>query len=164
MMGYEPRALPTVILETSIPTVEIRLKSLNAAHDEALASHKLACQVISSRNQQGFKPFEKGDKVWLEAKNLKCSITNLKFMPKREGPFVITKVLSPITYQFYLPKTGKIHPVFHAFLLSPYHKNNVHGPNFLAPPPDLIKGEEEYEIEKILCHHGTPTAHMFLIQ
>ena len=164
MMGYEPYALRMVILETSIPTVEICLKSLNAARDEALASHKLTHQVISSRNRQGFKPFEKGDKVWLEAKNLKCSITNPKFTPKREGPFAITKVLSPIIYQFHLPKTWKIHPVFHAFLLSPYCKNNVHSPNFLALSPDLIKGEEEYKIEKILCHHGTPTACMFLIQ
>ena len=119
---------------------------------------------MSSRNCQGFKPFEKGDKVWLEAKNLKHSVTNPKFVPKREGPFAITKVLSLITYQLHLPKTWKIHPVFHASLLSPYHKNNIHGPNFPAPPPDLIEGEEEYEIEKILCHRGSPSSHMFLIQ
>ena len=50
MMGYEPRALPTVISKTSIPTVEDHLKALNAACDEALASHKLARQVMLSRN------------------------------------------------------------------------------------------------------------------
>ena len=164
MMGYEPRALPTVISKTSIPTVEDHLKALNAACDEALASHKLARQVMLSRNHRSFKPFEKGDKVWLEAKNLKHSITNPKFTPKREGPFAITKVLSPITYQLCLPKTWKIHPVFHASLLSPYHENNIHGPNFPAPPPDLIEGEEEYEIEKILCHHGSLSSCMFLIR
>jgi len=32
------------------------------------------------------------------------------------------------------------------------------------PPPDLIQGEEEYEIEKILRHHGTPTNRFFLIR
>ena len=26
----------------------------------------------------------------------------------------------------------------------------LHGPNFTRPPPDLIDGEEEYKIEKIL--------------
>ena len=163
MMGYEPHALPIVIPETSIPAMEDCLKTLNTAHDKALASHELTCQVMSSRNCRGFKPFEKGDKVWLEAKNLKCSVTNPKFAPKREGPFAITKVLSPITYQLRLPKIWKIHPVFHASLLSSYHKNNIHGPNFPAPPPDLIKGEEEYEIEKILCHCGSLSSRMFLI-
>ena len=119
---------------------------------------------MSSRNHQGFTPFKKEDKVWLEAKNLKCSITNPKFTPKREGPFTITKVLSLITYQLCLSKTWKIHLVFHTSLLSPYHENSIHGPNFPAPPPDLIEGEKEYEIEKILHHCDTPMAHIFLIQ
>ena len=26
----------------------------------------------------------------------------------------------------------------------------MHGPNYLEPPPDLIDGEEEYEVEPIL--------------
>ena len=164
MMGYEPCALPTVISETSIPAMEDCLKTLNAARDEALASHELARQVMLSRNHRGFRPFEGGDKVWLEAKNLKRSVTNPKFAPKREGPLAITKVLSSITYQLRLPKTWKIHLVFHASLLSPYHENNIHGPNFPALPPDLIEGEEEYEIEKILCHRGSPSSHMFLIR
>ena len=164
MIGYEPHALSTVLPETSIPTIETCLKSLNATGDEALTAYKLVCQVMSFRNCQGFKSFEKGDKVWLEAKNLKCSIANLKFATKREGPFMIIIVLSLVTYQLHLSKTWKIHLVFHASLLSPYHENSIHGLNFPAPPPDLIKEEEEYEIEKILCHHGTLMACMFLIQ
>ena len=163
MMGHEPYALPTVLSKTSISAIEIHLKSLNATRDKALTAHKLVHQVMSSRNCQGFKPFKKEDKVWSEAKNLKCSITNPKFTPKREGPFTITKVFSLITYQLCLPKTWKIHLVFHASLLSPYHKNSIHGLNFPAPPPDLIEGEEEYKIKKILHHCGTWTAHMFLI-
>ena len=91
MMGYEPRALPSVISNTSIPAVETRLKTL--------AAHELTQQVMNSRSRRGFKPFAKGDKVWLEARNLKRLIINPKFAPKREGPFMITKVLSPIVYQ-----------------------------------------------------------------
>jgi len=53
--------------------------------------------------------------------------------------------------------------MFHASFLSPYKENFVHGKNFPAPPPDLIEGEEEYEIKKILCHCGTLTNHFFLI-
>ena len=163
MMGYEPRALPLVISDTSIPAVESHLKTLSATRNEALAAHELARQVMNSRSRRGFKPFAKGDKVWLEARNLKRLIINPKFAPKREGPFTITKVLSPIVYQLRLPKTWKIHPVFHASLLSPYCENEVHGKNFPAPPPDLINGEEEYEIEKIIRHCGTPSSRSFLI-
>ena len=40
--------------------------------------------------------------------------------------------------------------MFHASLLTPYHETTEHGPNFPAPPPDVIKGETEYEVERIL--------------
>ena len=163
MMGYEPHALPSVISDTSIPAVESCLKTLSAIHNEALAAHELAQQVMMTRSQRGFKPFVKGDKVWLEARNLKRLIINPKFAPRWEGPFTITKVLSPIIYQLRLLKTWKIHLVFHASLLLPYRENKIHGRNFPAPPPDLIDGEEEYEIEKIICHHGSPSSHSFLI-
>ena len=105
-----------------------------------------------------------GDKVWLEARNLKCNIVNPKFAPKREGPFKITKVLSSLSYQLQLPDSWRIHPVFHASLLTPYKENEIHGLNFPAPPPDLIDNEEEYEIEWILKHQGNKKNCSYLIQ
>jgi hypothetical protein len=99
MMGYEPCALSSVITDTSLPAVETHLRTLSAAHNEALAAHELAHQVMASWTRHSFTPFTKGDKVWLEARNLKCLISNPKFAPKQEGPFTITKVLSPIIYQ-----------------------------------------------------------------
>ena len=38
----------------------------------------------------------------------------------------------------------------HIDLLTPYQETNIHGPNFVQPPPDLVDGEEEYEVEEIL--------------
>ena len=48
--------------------------------------------------------------------------------------------------------------MFHASLLSPYAETVTHGPNFSRPPPDLIDGEEEQEIERILSHQYTGRA------
>ena len=42
MMGYKPHALPSIIQNFTIPTVETRLKNLTAAQNEALAAHELA--------------------------------------------------------------------------------------------------------------------------
>ena len=119
---------------------------------------------MAARTRRHFTPFKKGEKVWLEARNLKRKVANPKFAPKREGPFTISDVLSPITYRLRLPRTWNIHLVFHASLLSPYRENSVHGPNFPKPPPDLIAGEEEYEIDRILRHRGTPRNRSFLIR
>jgi len=40
--------------------------------------------------------------------------------------------------------------VFHADLLTPYKETEFHGRNFERPLPDLVDGEEEYEVERIM--------------
>ena len=82
MMGYKPHALPSILNNSTIPAIKTRLKNLTTAQDEALATHKLAWQVMAACTQQKFTPFKKGDNVWPEAQNLKHFITNLKFASK----------------------------------------------------------------------------------
>src|SRR5579863_7574009 len=93
-----------------------------------------------------------GQKVWLEAKNLPLPHGTIKLAPRRHGPFPITRVISPVAYQLELPHQWNIHPVFHTSLLTPYVKTDSHGPNYSRPPPDLILGEAEYEVEQIRSH------------
>ena len=147
MLSCEPQAIPSIIESTHLPALEERLRNLDASRKEALAAHKLAQQLMKNQIKSKFTPFKVNDKVWLEARNLKRNIPDPKFAPKQEGPFTITKVLSPLSYELKLPTSWKIHPVFHALLLTPYHENEIHGLNFLAPPLDLIDNKEEYKIE-----------------
>jgi hypothetical protein len=69
---------------------------------------------------------------------------------------MVKKEISLVAYQLQLPASWGNHNVFHASLLSPYYEMDAHGSNFLQPPPDLIDGEEEYEVECIISHwqHG----------
>ena len=47
----------------------------------------------------------------------------------------------------------KIHPVFYVDLLTRYRETKAHGPNYKKPPPEIIKGEPEWEVEKIINSH-----------
>ncbi len=76
----------------------------------------------------------------------------MKLTPKCLGPFKITQEISPVAYHLELPTNWRVHDVFHASLLTPYHETLAHGPNFTRPPPDLIDGEDEYEVERIVAH------------
>jgi hypothetical protein len=58
--------------------------------------------------------------------------------------------MSAVNYRLELPTQWSIHPVFHIDLLTPYKETIMHGPNFTRPTPELIDGEEEYSMEKIL--------------
>jgi len=152
MMGYEPKDILLVFEKTNAPTAEQQVKTLKEARNEAAAAHGLARQMVAERTTWGFTPFKKGEQVWLDRRNLKIGYQSRKLAPKREGPFMITEVLGPVTYCLQLPNQWWIHDIFHASLLSPYRETETHGPNFMKPPPDLIEGEEEYEVEAITNH------------
>ena len=44
----------------------------------------------------------------------------------------------------------KIHNVFHIDLLIPYNETEAYGETYTQLPPELIDGEEEYEVEEII--------------
>jgi hypothetical protein len=48
--------------------------------------------------------------------------------------------------------TWKIHDSFHASLLTLYKETEKHGPNFLELLPDILDGEPEWEVEKLMGH------------
>ncbi|KAJ3004115.1 hypothetical protein NUW54_g4964 [Trametes sanguinea] len=67
-------------------------------------------------------------------------------------PRAIGMVMGPTTVKLRLPSTWRIHPIFHTSLISHYHTTPEHGPNYVTPPPDIINGNEEWEIESIINH------------
>lgn len=66
-------------------------------------------------------------------------------------------------YQLNPLSSWKIHSIFHASLLTLYKKTHIHGLNYPAPPPDLIRNNEECEIEQILKHQGRYKDWQYLI-
>jgi chromodomain-containing protein len=113
--------------------------------------------AISALNKTAGKaptpsPYQVGDQVWLEATHLCLPYQSTKLAPKCHSPFSIAKVVSPVAFQLHIPMAWNIHDVFHASLLSPYHESLEHGPNYSRPLPDLLDGEEEYEVECIINH------------
>jgi hypothetical protein len=114
-----------------------------------------AIEAINQAVEKAGKPeaqYTVGAQVWLEGKNLKLLYQSTKLVPKRYGLFKIIKEVSPVAYQLSLPMMWEIHDVFHSSLLLPYHEMTQHGLNFSWPPPDIIEGEEEYEL-KAICNH-----------
>src|ERR1700677_2972224 len=100
-----------------------KVKTLRRNREEAVAAHELARSRMADRRKSTFTPFKEGDQVWLDSRNLKMT-HHKKMKPKREGPFTITKVLGPVTYQLKLPITWRIHDVFNPTLLRPYKETN----------------------------------------
>jgi Chromo (CHRromatin Organisation MOdifier) domain len=75
-----------------------------------------------------------------------------KLLPRFIGPFPITKKIGEVAYQLKLPKNIRCHNVFHVSLLNKHRPSDRNQP---PPPPLIIDGEYEYEVERILDHKGT---------
>ena len=74
------------------------------------------------------------------------------------------KVHSKSAYELKLPPYWKIHPVFHVELLSTYHTNDQYGQAKTTPPPQLINGQLEYEVERVLKHQKSHRHTKYLVQ
>jgi Chromo (CHRromatin Organisation MOdifier) domain len=102
--------------------------------------------------------------VWLERTNLPLPYESTKLTPKRYGPFPITQKISDTTYRLKLPGHWKIHDTFHAKLLTPYKQTDKYGPNFLEPPPELLEGKPEWEVEEIMGQRQLQNKRQYLIR
>jgi hypothetical protein len=164
LMGYEPRA-EISNAPTPIPILELRRETWKRVRREA-EKHIIQAQQRWAQSKKEGRTFKEGEYVWLEGRNLHLDVPSNKLAPKRHGPFPIKRVLSPITYQLTLPGTWKIHDVFHVDLLTPYIETEFHGPNYTRPPPDLVQGTEEYEVEAILDsrRHGRGRKVQYLVK
>ena len=139
----------------SVPEVEKRKAWLEWGRLQAHAALQNAQKLLTKwmerrKGERHYLGFKEGDHVWLEGTHLRLSHPSTKLASRRYRPFVITKAISPIVFKLELPQTWKIHDVFHASLLTPYHETVTHGANYPEPPLELIEGEEEYIIDWIL--------------
>lgn len=89
-----------------------------------------------------------------------------KLEPKYIGPFKIIEKVHENAFKLELPPTMRQHPVFNVDLLRPYKESP---PEFgdrvpPRPPPELVDGVQEYEVEKILDYKVFRKTPKWLVQ
>ena len=147
-MGFIPRThQPTRI--GNVPALEERKSRLLQACNDAQEAISKA-QSLWQKSPH-FLRYHVDQQVWLEGTHLRTTHPTNKLRAKRFGPFKILEVLSPVTYRLELPASWKIHNAFHAAVLHPYKETAIHGSNFPEPPPDLVEGQEEWEVDNVLA-------------
>ena len=93
----------------------------------------------------------------LKGKDLKIKGSSDKFAARNYGPFTIASQPNPLSFRLELPPQMKVHPVFHASKLIPYHEDEIGNRKPPEPGPIEVEGHDEYELERILdsrVHRG----------
>ena len=106
----------------------------------------------TDRKRAEVNEYKVGDLVILSTKDLKYQMVRRrteKLMERFIGPYKIKKIVSSNTVELELPSTIKIHSVVNVSRIQRYIEQ-VEGQRKEQPAPVIIKGEEEWEVEKIL--------------
>ena len=139
---------PTTSIRTPedfVPAAQEQLLMLNKSRSDAQKALQWHIKPINPP-----KTFAPGDEVWLDARNLKIRTPSRKLSPRRYGPFKVLQKISLVAYCIEHSQTIKIHNVFHVDLLIPHCQTEAYVETYHQPPPELIDGEEEYEIKEII--------------
>jgi hypothetical protein len=98
--------------------------------------------------------FNPGDKVYLDASDIRTTRPASKLAHKFLGPYEIEDRVAPNAYRLKLPHSMRaLHPVFNVVKLLPAPDDPIPGRKPDLPlPPTLVdeRGDEHYEVEKIL--------------
>ena len=103
--------------------------------------------------------FKPGDRVFLDASDIRTTRPSQKLSHRNLGPFVVERQVSSSAYRLRLPRSmSRLHPVFNVVKLTLAPTDPIPGRRAKPPPPpELVDGEEEYVVEKILdsrLHRG----------
>ena len=137
--------------KSRIPDADKRVVHLQEIRESCIARWKEAQEKQAEYYNRKHMPkeYNVGDKVLLSMKNLKVRRASRKLSPRHAGPFVIKERIGQQAYRLELPEGTRIHDVFHVSLLETY-KDRPYREDELGQLPELIDGEEEWEVEAII--------------
>lgn len=134
-------------IDSNIPEANRMEKHMQEVWDEVKASMEYHQKAEKDLRQE----FQVGDKVWLVTTNIQTKRPMKKLDNKKAGPFTISEKISSHAYCLDLPKTMRIHNIFHINLLSTFKEDSDFHWKQVKPPPIITEeGEEEYKVEKII--------------
>ena len=96
--------------------------------------------------------FSPGDMVYLESEDIQTTCLSRKLSDRRLGPYPVERHVGKYAYRLTHPPPMRcLHPVFNVVKLTPAPDDPIIGRHQNPPPPpELIDGEEEYIVEKVL--------------
>lgn len=152
--GYHPTLSFKSPTNSIVPAAEERIRHLHDVHEEVKNMIKIAGEQAKQnydRHVQEQPGFKVGDNVLLRHDNIATTQESRKLAPKFLGPYPIIAKISDLVYKLKLPKTLRIHDIFHVSLLEKYRQDTIPGRKYKQPPPIITpEGDIEWEVNKIL--------------
>jgi len=163
-MGFEPSQAPS-----GLEMVNEFTEWMKSAMEEAKSAIRKAQEDMTryyNRKRTPAPMYKPGDRVYLDASDIKMTCPSPKLSHRRLGPFEIERQVEPLAYCLKLPHgMRQLHPVFNVVKLSAALEDPILGRKPQAPPPPIVvDGEEEWEVEEILDSRWHRRRFQFLVK
>jgi hypothetical protein len=151
-MGFEPHQPPSRV--EAVNEFTDRMKATLEEAKSALAKAKDDMARYYNRRRSPAPSFAPGDMVFLDSEDIQTTRPSKKLSHRRLGPYPVESRVGRHAYRLTLPPSmRRLHPVFNVvkLMLAPGSADPIPGRRRNPlPPPELVDGEEEYLVEKIL--------------
>jgi len=130
----------------------IKIKEVQKEAKAVLGKAQEEIKKYADRKRAEVDEYKVGDLVILSTKDLKYQMVGRrteKLMERFVGPYKIKKIVLSNIVELELPSTIKIHLVVNVSRIRRY-VGQVEGQRKEQPAPVVIKGEEEWKVERIL--------------
>jgi len=143
-----------------------RMKKIQEEAKAALEKAQEEMKKFTNRRQKKEEEYRVGDLVLLSMKDLKWQIKGRRSEKLIEcfvGPYKVKGIVSSNAIELELPKSIRIYPVVNVSRVRLY-KPQIKEQKKTPPKPVIIKGEEEFEIEKIINKRTVRGKEKFLVR
>ena len=149
-MGLEQHQPPSRL--EAVNEFTRRMKDTLEEARSALIKAKDDMARYYNRRRSPTPVYQPGDKVYLDASDIQTTRPSKKLAHRRLGPYLVERRVGLNAYHLCLPVSlQRLHPVFNVVKLTPAPPDPIPGwKSAPPPPPELIDGEEHYEVETIL--------------
>jgi len=144
----------------------IKMKEIQEEAKAALGKVQEEMKKYADRKRREVDEYKVGDLVMLSTKDLKYQMVGRrteKLTERFVGPYRIKRIISSNAVELELPSTVKIHLVVNVSRIRRYVEQ-VEGQRKEQPAPVVIKGEEEWEVERILNKRRIQGKDKYLVQ
>jgi len=143
-----------------------RIKKIQEEAKAVLEKVQEEMKKFANRRQREEEEYRVGDLVLLSTKDLKWQMKGRRLEKLTEhfvGLYKVKGIVSSNAIELELPKSIRIHPVVNVSRVRLY-KPQVEGQKKTPPKLVIIKGEEEFEIEKIINKRTVRGKEKFLVR
>jgi hypothetical protein len=137
------------------PTADERaehLQNIRKYLEQSLQQARQSMSKWADKNREAAPIFKAGDLAWLRRGNIPTNRPCTKLDYVFLGPYKILREINSRAFELDLPKTSRLHRVFHVSQLEKYTKNPIPSRSHPPPPPVLITADDQayYEVDRIL--------------